>query len=403
MLALEEAQGAILERIRRATETESVSLRLASGRYLAEPLHARVDNPAFDNSAMDGYAVNTADLQGQVAELPVLGESSCGSAPGVLAPGTAMRIFTGAPLPQGADAVVMQEAVDRAGGHARFSRPVVPGDNVRRRGEDFCSGEVLYGAGRRLTPFDIALLSTAGIAGVPVYRRARVLVVATGNELVSPGTPLKPGQIYESNRLATLLQMEALGAAVADGGMVPDQPNAVRAMLRDAADYDFVITSGGVSVGDHDLVKQIFAETGRIEFWRVKIKPGKPLAFGRIGERGHFFGLPGNPVASLVTFKLFVEPALIAWHHGARHWPELRAMASNAFKHRPGRTEFVRARLRVVDGGLVAVALQGQGSHQLGTLRETNALIRVEADSAGFACGDTVTVTPLSLEDLETA
>ena len=395
MLSLAEAQAAILARIQPATRSEAPALARAHGRYAAAALHARVDNPAFDNSAMDGYALNSRDLAGHAGVLPVLGESSCGSAPQQLAPGTAMRIFTGAPLPAGADTVVMQEDVERAGEQARFPQNTRAGDHVRRRGDDFRAGDVLYAPGRRLSAYDLALLSAAGIAEVSVYARPRVLVVATGDELVAPGQPLRPGQIYESNRLVTLLQLEALGAEAVDGGTVRDDPAALRALLKGAGDYDFIITSGGVSVGDHDLVKQVFAEIGEIDFWKVKIKPGKPVAFGRVGARTHFFALPGNPVSSLVTFKLFAEPALYAWHHSQPPVLELPAIAANSFQRKPGRMEFLRARLWSENGELRAEVLAGQGSHQIGTLRHTNGFIRVGEDSQGFAAGERVSALPL--------
>lgn len=397
MLSLAEAQDAVFARIVRAATVETVPLTLAHGRYVAAAVTARVDNPAFDNSAMDGYAVNSADLT-RSTRLPLRGEASCGNAPARLTPGTAMRIFTGAPRPEGADAVVMQEDVRVDGNDIVFPARIRPGGHVRPRGEDFRTGDALFTPGRRLNAFDLALLAAAGVAETPVYRRPRALVIATGNELVAPGLPLAPGQIYESNRLATLIQLEALGADVTDGGVVPDDPAELRALLEASMDYDFVITSGGASVGDHDLVKQIFGEIGEIRFWRVRIKPGKPIAFGRVGTRGHFFALPGNPVSSLVTFKLFVEPALAVWHHAKPAWFELTARTQNAFKRRTGRMEFVRARLTWENGELLATALPGQGSHMLGTLRETNGLIRVAEDSAGFAAGDTVRAIPLRLD-----
>ncbi len=347
---------------------------------------------------MDGYAVRAADLVTAGFVLPRHGECRCGDAPGELAPGTTMRIFTGAPMPEGADSIVIQEDVKLEDDKVVFPRSVQPGSHLRRRGEDFRRGDVLYHAGRRLSSYDLALLSAAGVAQIPVYPRARVLVAATGDELVTPGTPLRPGQIYESNRLATLLLLRELGMDAMDGGTVRDQPSELRAWLKSCADYDFVITSGGASVGDHDLVKQVFAEIGEIKFWKAKIKPGKPIAFGRVGTRTHFFALPGNPVSSLVTFKLFVEPALIAWHHGVSRLPQLAATAANDFRRHPGRTEFVRARLIADDGKLLATALRGQGSHMLGALRETNGFIRVEADSAGFREGETVMAIPLSTD-----
>jgi molybdopterin molybdotransferase len=223
-----------------------------------------------------------------------------------------------------------------------------------------------------------------------------VLVVATGDELAAPGVALTPGQVYESNRPATLALAAALGAEAVDGGTARDDPAVLRALLRDAQDFDFIVTSGGASVGDHDIVKQVFAEIGEINFWKARVKPGKPIAFGHVGDRAHFFALPGNPVSSLVTFKLFVEPALRAWHHAAPAQPLLTAVAARGFRRRPGRTEFLRARLETVDGMLRAMPLQGQGSHMVGPLRDTNGLIRVEADSPGFEAGEDVRVLPLS-------
>jgi molybdopterin molybdotransferase len=395
MLSLAEAQAAILARIQPATRADVLPLARSVGRFIASAVHARVDNPAFDNSAMDGYALNNRDIGAHGGVLPVVGESSCGSAPQQLAPGTSMRIFTGAPLPVGADTVVMQEDVERTGDMARFPHDIRAGSHVRRRADDFRAGDALYAPGHRLRACDLGLLSAAGVAEVSVLARPRVLVVATGDELVAPGQPLQPGQIYESNRLVTLLQLEALGAEVVDGGTVRDDPAALRALLTGAGEYDFIITSGGASVGDHDLVKQVFAEIGEISFWKAKIKPGKPVAFGRLGARAHFFALPGNPVSSLMTFKLFVEPALYAWHHSQAPVLELPAIAANSFQRKPGRMEFLRARLWSENAELKAEVLAGQGSHQIGTLRHTNGFIRLSEDSRGFAAGERVSALPL--------
>ena len=395
MISLEEAQAAILGAIRPARDTEVVPLEQALTRYLAEPLQARVDHPGFDNSMMDGYALKVADARAHDFVLPVTGESSCGDAPKALTPGSAMRIYTGAPLPEGADAVVIQEDVEIEAGRVRLPAAVAIGDNIRRRGEDYRMGEALYAPGRRLNPLDLALLGSAGIDRVSVYRRARALVASTGDELVPPGNVLAPGQIYESNRLAISAQLRALGAEVTDGGIVADDAAALRALLARSGEYDFVVTSGGASVGDHDLVKQAFDEIGTIQLWKVRIKPGKPIAFGHIGSRTHFFVLPGNPVSSLVTYKFFVEPAVTGWHHATlRQW-QLSATAETAFRRRPGRTEFLRARLRTENGRLLAEPLSGQGSHMVGALRHTNGFIRVEAESEGFAAGDVVSVIPL--------
>ena len=398
MLSLEQAQATIRERITQAQRTQIITLDDAVGRTFARAPVAVVDNPAFDNSAMDGYTFNAADLVRAQGMLPVQGESSCGSAPGMLTPGTTMRIFTGAPIPSGADSIAIQEVVHVQGGVATFPAATKIEDFIRRRGEDFRCGEPLYPVGRRITPMDIALLAAAGVSQFEVFAKPTVLVVATGDELVPPGSALQAGQIYESNRAATIAQLRQLGAEVIDGGIVKDNAATLHSVLAGAVDYDFVITSGGASVGDHDVVKQVFAQLGSIEFWRVKIKPGKPLAFGRVGEKTHFFALPGNPVSSLVTFKLFVEPALKTWHHGVGSWMELAATVENDFRRSPGRMEFLRGRLRTENGRVYAQALSGQGSHMLGTLRMTNGLIKIGEESVGFKAGDIVIAVPLTLD-----
>jgi len=385
VLTLEQAQSAITDAVKPADTGGSVPLADADGRFLAESATALVDNPAFDNSAMDGYAVSTQALVDNDFVLPLAGEAACGDAPGTLQANTCMRIFTGAPLPVGADAVVIQEDIKTEGSadntKIHFPHTTQPGQNLRHAGEDFKAGDRLFAPGHRLTPADLALLSSAGVAEVKVWRRPRALVIATGNELVSPGQPLKPGQIYESNRLATGLMLQGLGVDVTDGGAVRDEPEAVRQVFADAADYDFVITSGGVSVGDHDLVKDAFSEIGKIDFWKVRVKPGKPVAFGHIGERCHFLGLPGNPVSSLVTFKLFLEPALFAWNHAPYRMQQEQAILENDFTRHAGRTEFLRAHIRVdADGVLHANILPGQGSHMIGTLQDANGLVRMESD-----------------------
>ncbi len=398
MLSLEQAREAILAKIIPASETTAIPLDQALNHYVGTTLTAQVDNPAFDNSAMDGYAINCKDLdEANGYQLSLIGEAACGSAPAQLAPNSTMRIFTGAPLPQGADSVVMQENIEVSdGGKITFPEEVKIGGNIRRRGEDFKKGDNLYNSGHQITSNDLALLATAGIAQPIVWTPPRILVIATGDELISPGDTLQPGQIYESNRLTTIAQLAELGVTHVDSDTLRDDPNILREHFAGAQNYDFIITSGGASVGDYDLVKQIFSEIGEISFWKARIKPGKPIAFGRVGERSHFFALPGNPVASLVTFKLFIEPALIHWHHGTFHDPQLQARALGPYQRRPGRREFLRAQLSIDNGILCAMPLPGQGSHMVRPLNQTNGFIVVNETSSGFKDGDTITAIPLT-------
>jgi len=398
VLSLEQAREAILAKITPASETTAIALDQALGHYVGTTLTARVDNPAFDNSAMDGYAINCKDLEGtQDNALPLIGEAACGGAPAQLSPNSTMRIFTGAPLPRGADSVIMQENIEvSANGKIIFPKEPKTGNNIRRRGEDFKKGDDLYNSGHQITSNDLALLATAGIAQPVVWTPPRILVIATGDELIAPGDTLQAGQIYESNRLTTIAQLAELGLDRVDSDTLRDDPDILRARLATAQDYDFIITSGGVSVGDHDLVKQIFSEMGEIDFWKARIKPGKPIAFGRMGERSHFFALPGNPVSSLVTFKLFVEPALVHWHHGTFREPQLQARALGQYQRRAGRKEFLRAALSIDNGTLCALPLPGQGSHRVRPLSQTNGFIVVNETSAGFDEGDTITAIPLS-------
>lgn len=395
MLSLEKAQQQIFSLLRPCTRQEMVSLAEADGRSLAADLPARLDNPAFDNSAMDGYALALNDLAGG-RTLPLRGEASCGDAPATLQAGSCMRIFTGAPMPAGADTVAIQEEVTVEGGQVSFPSRLSVGDNVRRHGEDFSRGQPLYRAGRRLRPTDLALLAVNGYGEIPVWARPRVLVLATGNELLAPGAGEPgPGQIFESNRFATMAALRRLGAQVEDGGILPDDREALRQALAGAEGYDFIITSGGASVGDHDLVRDIFTELGQLHLWRVRIKPGKPVAFGLLGEHCHFFALPGNPVSALVTLRLFAEPALRVWSGGSGDLLLLPARMVEDFRRRGTREEYLRAVLTVRDGVLEAAALPGQESHMLAPIARANGLIRVPADCDQIRAGEPVQVMPL--------
>ncbi|HKJ70998.1 MAG TPA: gephyrin-like molybdotransferase Glp [Gammaproteobacteria bacterium] len=396
MLSLEDARARVVDAIRPTPDGEVVAVAEAAGRYLAEGPVARVGSPAFDNSAMDGFALRAGDLGEGGGELPVAFTVAAGDDPAPLPAGACARIMTGAPVPPGADAVVMQEKVEAAGDRARFDRRPPPGDNIRRAGEDVTPGAELAAAGERVSPALISVLATAGVAEVRVRRRPRVLVLATGSELRDPGQPLGPGQIHDSNRAALAAALRELGAEVHDGGCVPDDPEALRAAFDKAAGFDLVVTSGGVSVGEFDQVRQVLEERGEIGFWKAAVKPGKPFAFGRLGN-AWFFGVPGNPVSALVTFDQFVRPAVIRWM-GGRHAPiRIPAVAGADFQREAtSRTEFLRARLHAEDGRLLATPLTRQGSGMIGGLSRAHGFIVVAAGSHGFGAGEPVTVEPTS-------
>ena len=343
---------------------QRVSTQAALGRVLAEDVVSEVDVPPHDNSAMDGYALAVADLQaagGRGASLPQGQRIAAGQVGAALAAGTCARIFTGAPIPAGADAVVMQEQTeavvattadaDQRPAAVRFTADVAPHQNIRRRGEDIAQGQTVLSAGRRLTPAALGVAASVGRAELSVFARARVGVLTTGDELVMPGQPLPPGAIYNSNRHTLLGLAEAVGADALDLGTVPDRLEATREALRAAAEAcDVVITSGGVSVGEEDHLRQAVLAEGGLDFWALAIKPGKPFVFGWLrradGSRALYMGLPGNPVASHVTFLLLVRP-VIGWLSGAG-WQLPRGLsvpAAFAWPRPDKRREFLRVRL----------------------------------------------------------
>ncbi len=355
---------------------EEVDTFEADGRVLAVAAVSPLRVPPHDNSAMDGYAVRRADVAAERGfqaielhcDLPVSQRIAAGSAPQPLEPGTAARIFTGAPLPPGADAVCMQEDCEALDGGARVRIQAVPraGQWVRRAGEDIETGATVLAAGTRLTPAALGLAASIGLARLRVARRPRVALFSTGDELVMPGEVpperMPPGAIYNSNRFFLRAMLLRLGCEVSDFGIVPDRLEATQQALADAAAAnDLVLTSGGVSVGEEDHVKPAVAALGRIDLWQVALKPGKPFAHGRIGERVHFMGLPGNPVSSLVTFAILVRPFLLRLQGVQDVTP--RAVEARANFHWPRadkRREFLRVR-RDADGGLDLFPNQGSG------------------------------------------
>jgi len=369
MLAVREALDHLLAAARQVEEVEQVPTLEANGRVLAADQVSPLDVPAADNTQMDGYAVRALDCAGGSARLRVAQRIPAGSVGQPLEPGTAARIFTGAPIPPGADAVVMQEQCELDGDHVVVKHVPRDGEWIRRAGEDVRSGAVILAAGTRLRGQELGLAASVGLATLPVRRRLRVAVFFTGDELAMPGEPLQPGAIYNSNRFTLRGLLENLGCAFTDFGIVPDTLRATRDTLREAARaHDLIVTSGGVSVGEEDHIKPAVEAEGRLDMWQIAVKPGKPLAFGEVRREGaaggvaHFIGLPGNPVSSFITFLLFVRPFLLRLQ-GVTGPVEPRTIAMRADFDWPKpdrRNEFLRVRMNE-GGGLDLFPNQGSG------------------------------------------
>jgi molybdopterin molybdotransferase len=388
LLTLEEAQERVLGRAR-PLPPESVPIVEAAGRVTAEDVRARVDLPPFASSAMDGFAVLASDLP---ATLRIVGESAAGRPyERRLEAGCAVAISTGAVVPEGADAVVPIERVVRRDNEVEITNTAEPGASVRPRGGDLAAGDVAVPAGSRLTPARLAAAAASGVAELSCRRRPRVAVLATGSELVSPGTALRPGQIYEANTLMLRSALAATGAEVVFEPPVADDEAALRDAIERGLAADVLVTSGGVSVGEHDLVRAVERELGVEEiFWRVSIKPGKPVSFGVRGET-LVFGLPGNPVSALVGAELFVKPALRALLGLAEPLPRYEAgRLTTALPQNEERDEFVRARSRV-DGGVVALdPVDGQESHMIVRSAAADILVFVPRGNGELPAGSTV-------------
>ena len=380
---------------------EEASLEDAAGRVLAADVVAPIDLPPFDSCAMDGYAVDAAGMDGAAAKrFAVIDRSAAGHpAQRAVGPGFAVRVFTGAVMPAGANAVVLQEDVDAADGVAKTAAPIRAGQHVRPRGHDVRKGQIIARAGEKLTAYALAGVAACGIATVRVTRRVRVAVLATGDELADAGEELPPGGIYDSNRFALKSLLREKRARTLDLGGVADDPRAIRKALGEASrQADVVIASGGVSVGEADFVKDAAAQLGRLDFWKVAIKPGKPLAVGRIGE-ALFFGLPGNPVSAIVTYLLFVSPALDLLAGERPALPlGLPAKLATPIRHAKGRREYLRGTARVERGELVVAVVGDQGSHRLSTFARANCLVEAGAQKGDLAAGDAVRVFLLPQE-----
>jgi molybdopterin molybdotransferase len=360
MLTVQQALDTLLAAARPVAEVERVATLKANGRVLAADQVSTLDVPGFDNTQMDGYAVRAADCASGAASLPVSQRIPAGHVGEPLRPASAARIFTGAFIPEGADAVVMQEQCEAADGNVTIRHVPQAGDWIRRRGEDITAGSVILRAGTRLRSQELGLAASVGLAELPVRRKLRVAMFFTGDELTMPGEPLAPGGIYNSNRFTLRALLENLGCEIADFGIVPDSLVATRAVLREAADVsDLIITSGGVSVGEEDHIKPAVEAEGKLNMWQIAVKPGKPLAFGEVGQ-AFFLGLPGNPVSSFVTFLLFVRPFLLRLQGAEARAPQPYLLRADFAYKGDRRNEFLRAR-RNDAGGLDLFPNQSSG------------------------------------------
>jgi molybdopterin molybdotransferase len=394
MMSVDEAVGLIAARVNKVEETETVALADADGRILAHDITAPLPLPPFTNSAVDGYAVAGRDLPKQEAEaFPVLGRVQAGASPDdAIKSRHAVRIFTGAPMPAGADTVFMQEDVRVEGGKVVLPAGLKPGANVRPAGEDIPLGHAALKAGQRLRPQDVALIAAFGLARIDVVRRIRVAVFSTGNELVSPGETRAAPQLFDSNRFMLMAMLRRLGCEVSDLGIFSDEPGGLASALkRVAGQHDLLLTTGGVSTGEEDHVKAAVEGAGKLVLWRMAIKPGRPVAMGIIGGTP-FIGLPGNPVASFVTFAHVVRPTILALS-GAR--PEkLVAMpvrAAFSYKKKISRREYVRVTLRKDgDGRLEATKFPREGAGLLSSLADTDGLAELGEDVTQVSPGDSI-------------
>jgi len=376
---------------------EVVALPTALGRVLADDLRAPFDVPPTDNSAVDGYAVGGDDIPTDgVRDLHVVADLPAGAIlEGSLRAGQAARIMTGAPMPGGADTVYPQEVVQPLEGGVRVG-PIARGANVRLRGEDMRAGTFALQRGIALRPQEIGLTASLGFCQLVVHQRPRVAILSTGDEVVEPGAARRPGQIYDANRFTLRGCVELSGGAVLDLGIVPDVRDELRARLLEASEAaDVIVTSGGVSVGVYDFVKDVLQEIGAIEFWQVAMQPGRPLAFGRIGS-SHFFGLPGNPVASMLAFMLFVRPALYKLGGRRRLFHEVReATAAEPMSKKRGRREFKRGFFQVREGRWEVRTTGPQGSGILSSMVAGNCLIILDEERGDVAPGEVVAIEPL--------
>jgi molybdopterin molybdotransferase len=381
MMSVDEAVAIIAAKVTAVAEVEAVLLANADGRILARDIQAPLPLPPFTNSAVDGYAVASGDLERDKEQIfPVTGRMQAGASAQVpLTPGRAMRIFTGAPMPDGADTVFMQEDVRVDGGNVVLPAGLKPGANVRPAGEDIALGHAALKAGRRLRPQDVALAAAFGLTKIEVVRRIRVAVFSTGNELVSPGEKRASAQLFDSNRFMLMAMLVRLGCDVSDLGILRDERVPLASALKKVAgSHDLILTTGGVSTGEEDHVRAGVESAGKLVLWRMAIKPGRPVAMGVIGGTP-LIGLPGNPVASFVTFVHVVRPTVLALMGAARApLVPMPVRAAFAYKKKIGRREYVRVTLRKADDGVLEVTkFPREGAGLLSSLVDTDGLVEL--------------------------
>jgi molybdopterin molybdotransferase len=400
-LPVEAARRAIRSFLTPVAASERVAVRSALGRVLADDVISTVDVPAHDNAAMDGWAVRGADLAAdRETQLTEVGTAFAGRAfHGAVDAGQCVRIMTGAVMPAGCDTVVIQEVVKAEGTRITVPAGQKTGQNRRFAGEDLAKGRAVLRTGRALTPADLGLVASLGLAEVTVKRRLRVAFFSTGDELASVGAPLGEGQVYDSNRYTLYGMLARLGVEIIDMGVVRDDPAALERAFREAAECaDAIVSSGGVSVGEADFTRELLGRMGEVLFWKIAMKPGRPMAFGRVqsdGRAAHFFGLPGNPVAVMVTFYAFVREAqlALAGRTGDLALPLVEVPCQSALKKSPGRTEFQRGIVERDERGALGVRITGQqGSGILRSMSEANCFIVLGHERGAVKPGDPVPV-----------
>ncbi len=397
LISVEQALDNILDFIQPLSHQENVALKQSLGRVLAVPVTSSIDIPCFDNSAMDGYALSSQQNSADPIELKNIGTAWAGKPfEGTVDKSECVRIMTGAALPNGCDSVVMQEHVTVKGNIISFQNCINSGQNIRWEAEEIRAGDFVLTPGKLLMPVDTGLLASVGVTEVMVFRKPRVAFFSTGDELRPVGSSLSKGQIYDSNRYLINSMLTRMGVDVLDMGVITDDPALILHAFEKASEAaDMIITSGGVSVGDADYVQDILNTKGEVNFWRVAMKPGKPLAVGKFNNT-HFFGLPGNPVSALVTFYQFTQPALRKLMGCEQYFtPVISARCMDSLKKVPGRQEYQRGILSRNENGESVVSTTGlQGSHILTSMSLANCFIILPRDNDGVHAGDTVDIQP---------